>query len=78
MFVYSEDTVKRKLSDWGREVKKRLIDNGMAQDAIVSRLNEQGFKIDKTHFSNLLYGIGSSNRGAEIAAVNKMLDIPSV
>jgi hypothetical protein len=76
MFVYSYEAAKRKLTAWGIEVKKRLLDLQIMQDDVVSRLNNLGFKINKVEFSNLLYGVGVSCRKNEIAEINKMLNIP--
>lgn len=63
-------------SAWGAEVKKRLIGRSLKQDDLVSMLQGQGFSIDKAALSNLLYGIGVSNRGAEIEIISRFLDIP--
>jgi hypothetical protein len=75
MFVYTEESSKRTLTPWGKEVKKRLLDRDMKQDDVVAHLLEQGYKINKTHLSNLLCGIGASARGGEIAEINKLLGI---
>ena len=76
MFVYNESSTRRVYSAWGIAVKKRLLEKNIRQDEVVKSLNDKGFNMSKGHFSNLLYGIGTTTRTEEIAAINRMLDIP--
>lgn len=76
MKVFSEESTRRVLSPWGAEVKKRLIDRSLKQDDLVKTLRGRGHDINKSALSNLLYGIGASNRKAEIEAINEVLEIP--
>lgn len=76
MVTFNEMSTRRMLSPWGAEVKKRLIDRAIKQDDLVSMLQKQGCNIDKAALSNLLYGIGVSNRGTEIERISQFLDIP--
>jgi arginine repressor len=83
MLTFTESTCKSALTPWGLEVKKRLLEREserqapFTQDDIVLYLTRQGFKISKAIFSNLLRGMGATKRQGEIAAINKLLDIPS-
>jgi len=74
--AFTEASTRRVLSPWGVEVKKRLLDRSLKQDDLVAMLRAQGHSIDKAALSNLLYGIGVSNRRAEIESVSRLLDIP--
>ena len=74
--VFTEASTRRRLSPWGLEVKRRLLDLQMQQDELVKTLREQGFEIDKFAFSNLLYGHGTSSRQKEIEAISRILEIP--
>lgn len=76
MATFNEASTRRVLSPWGAEVKKRLIDKSLKQDELVSELQRLGHSIDKAALSNLLYGIGVSNRQAEIESISQFLDIP--
>ena len=76
MVAFTEASTRRVLSPWGVEVKKRLIDKSLKQDDLVAKLGEQGHSIDKAALSNLLYGIGVSNRQPEIERISQLLDIP--
>lgn len=76
MAIFSEVSTRRVPSPWGVEVKKRLIDRSLKQDDLVIMLQNQGCVIDKGALSNLLYGIGVSNRQAEIESISRLLDIP--
>ena len=76
MMVFNAASTRRAISPWGTEVKKRLLDRQMRQDDLVSALRNQGYSIDKAALSNLLYGIGISNRQDEIASISQILDIP--
>lgn len=76
MVIFNESSTRRVLSPWGGEVKKRLIDRSLKQDDLVSMLQGLGHSIDKAGLSNLLYGIGVSNRQAEIESISRFLDIP--
>ena len=76
MTVYTAASTRRSFSPWGMEVKKRLVDRRMIQEDLVSALRNQGFEIDKQTLSNLLYGLGSTNRQGEIEAISRLLDIP--
>ena len=74
--VFTPASTRRAVSPWGAEVKKRLIDRQMQQDDLVSFLQGQGFQITKFTLSNLLYGIGTSNRQREIESISDYLGIP--
>ena len=74
--VFTAASTRRAVSPWGAEVKKRLIDRRMQQDDIVRTLRDSGFEIDKASLSNLLYGIGVSNRQREIETISRILEIP--
>lgn len=76
MVAFTEASTRRVLSPWGVEVKKRLIDKSLKQDDLVAMLVEQGHNIDKAALSNLLYGIGASNRQPEIERISQFLNIP--
>ena len=76
MAIFNEMSTRRMPSPWGAEVKKRLIDRAIKQDDLVFMLQEQGCNIDKSALSNLLYGMGVSNRRTEIERINRFLDIP--
>ena len=76
MVAFNEISTRRVLSPWGAEVKKRLIDRSLKQDDLVSILRHQGYSVDKAALSNLLYGIGVSNRQSEIESISALLDIP--
>lgn len=76
MTTFSEASTRRVLSPWGAEVKKRLIDKSLKQDDLVGKLQGLGYCIDKAALSNLLYGIGVSNRQSEIESISQLLDIP--
>lgn len=76
MATFTEASTRRLLSPWGAEVKKRLIDKSLKQDDLVTVLVEQGYCIDKAALSNLLYGIGASNRQMEIECISRFLGIP--
>lgn len=76
MFVFNERSTKKILTPWGVEVKKCVIELGITQNDVVDHLNRQGFNINKTHFSNLLYGVGVSARQGEIRSINEYLGIP--
>ena len=73
---FTEASTRRVLSAWGIEVKKRLLDKSLKQDDLVTMLVAQGHTIDKGALSNLLYGIGISNRQSEIETISAFLDIP--
>lgn len=73
--TFDESMVRRQITPWGLEVKKRLLDNNMKQDDLVDKLTNMGFEIEKAHLSNLLYGIGITNRKDEIQAISKILNI---
>ena len=76
MVAFTEASTRRVLSPWGVEVKKRLIERSLKQDDLVAMLVEQGHSIDKAALSNLLYGIGASNRQPAIECISRLLDIP--
>ena len=76
MRVFTPHSTKRRVTPWGVEVKKRLIDRDMKQEDIVAFLRGRGLQIDKQALSNLLYGIGVSNRKEEIMEISRILDIP--
>ena len=76
MVAFNEASTWRVLSPWGTEVKKRLIDRSLKQDDLVGMLLGQGYSIDKAALSNLLYGIGVSNRQSEIESISELLEIP--
>lgn len=76
MVAFNETSTRRVLSPWGAEVKKRLIDRSLKQDDLVSMLRNQGYAVDKAALSNLLYGIGVSNRQSEIENISQFLGIP--
>lgn len=76
MVIFNEASTRRVVSPWGGEVKKRLIDRSLKQDDLVSMLQGMGHSIDKAGLSNLLYGIGVSNRQAEIESISQILGIP--
>lgn len=78
MAVFREASTRRVLSPWGAEVKKRLIDRSLKQDDLVDALQGQGHSINKAALSNLLYGIGASNRQEEIEYISRFLDIPYI
>jgi uncharacterized protein YehS (DUF1456 family) len=75
MFVFDDISTRRTLSPWGIEVKKRLLEVNMRQDDIVAHLKSKGFDIEKSHLSNLFFGIGARNRKNEIAEINRFLGI---
>lgn len=80
--IFDESSYCSALTPWGAEVTRRLSERKIAgkpygtQIALVHYLNDKGFKITKSHFTNLLKGIGASNRKSEIAAVSELLGIP--
>lgn len=76
MPAFNAASTRRVLSPWGGEVKKRLIDRSLKQDDLVSMLRDQGHNIDKAALSNLLYGIGASNRQSEVESISRFLGIP--
>lgn len=76
MMVFDKNSYRGTYTPWGLEVKKRLLDRRMLQDDLVQYLKDMGFDITKHHLTNLLKGIGTSKRKAEITAVSKLLDIP--
>jgi len=76
MDIFTGASTRRVLSPWGVEVKKRLIDRSLKQDDLVSMLQRQGHSINKVALSNLLYGIGVSNRQPEIESISQLLNIP--
>lgn len=76
MMAFNVASTRRVLSPWGAEVKKRLIDRGLRQNDLVRMLREGGSDIDKHVLANLLYGIGGTNRQAEIREISRFLDIP--
>lgn len=78
MTTFCKASTRRVLTPWGAEVKKRLIDRSLMQDDLVAELQKQGFAINKASMSNLLYGIGASNRQAEIEIISCLLDIPYI
>jgi len=74
--AFTEASTRRVLSPWGVEVKKRLLDRSLKQADLVTMLRARGHNIHKGALSNLLYGIGVSNRQSEIESINQFLDIP--
>lgn len=74
--IFTERSTRRSVSEWGAEVKKRLIDRRMQQDDLVRTLRSRGYDIDKAALCNLLYGIGISNRRGEIEEISRILEIP--
>lgn len=76
MMVFTPHSTRRSVTPWGVEVKKRLIDRGLKQEDIVATLRGRGFQIDKQGLSNLLYGVGVSNRQNEIELISELLEIP--
>lgn len=76
MTTFNESSTRRLPSPWGAEVKKRLIDKSIKQEDLVNMLQVQGYSIDKYALSNLLYGLGASNRQPEIEYISQLLDIP--
>lgn len=76
MFVFDEKTTRRIRTQWGSEVKKRLIDKNLRQKDLVEILNSKGFSVNKAIINHLLYGIGASARGEEIKEISKILEIP--
>lgn len=75
MFVFNDESTRRILTPWGKEVSKRLIDKNMRQCDLVKALQKAGFKVSKTNISNLMYGVGTTNRAAEIKEINRILGI---
>lgn len=76
MKTFNETSTRRLLSPWGAEVKRRLIDKSLKQEDLVYMLQVQGYSIDRHALSNLLYGLGASNRQPEIEYISRLLDIP--
>jgi hypothetical protein len=76
MFVFDEISARRNLSDWGREVKRRLLERNMQQNDVVRALNEHGFSMGKMQLTNLLRGGGAGVRRKEIRFINELLGIP--
>ena len=76
MRVFTASSTRRSVTPWGVEVKKRLIDRSMKQEDLVAALKGRGFQIDKQGLSNLLYGVGVSNRQGEIELISALLEIP--
>lgn len=62
MKAFNEVSIRRLLSPWGAEVKSMLL--------------IRDYNIDKQAMSNLLYGLGASNRQPEIEYIIQVLDIP--
>lgn len=73
--LYTYESMKRVLTPWGLEVKKRLKDKNARQSDLIRYLNEKGFEIEKAHLTNLLFGIGISSREGEIREISKFLGI---
>lgn len=76
MMIFDENSYSMTYTPWGVEVKKRLLDRHMKQNELVQYLKDRGFNIEKGHVTNLLKGIGASNRKPEIAAISELLEIP--
>lgn len=74
--IFDEKSYRMVCTPWGLEIKKRLLDRNMRQDELVVYLKGRGFNIQKGQLTNLLKGIGTSNRRAEIEAISELLDIP--
>ena len=75
MFVYNENSARKVLTPWGKEVRKRLIDRNMMQMDLVKILKDKGFNVHKATISHLIYGIGVSARTEEIKVINSVLGI---
>ncbi|HBR31921.1 MAG TPA: hypothetical protein DD733_07545 [Clostridiales bacterium] len=75
MFVFNNDSARRVYTPWGKEVIKRLIDRDMRQSDLLTKLQTEGFNINKHHLSNLMYGVGTSARTGEIKEINRILEI---
>lgn len=78
MTAFCQASTRRTLSPWGTEVKKRLIDRTLKQDDLIDKLRGQGYSINRATLSNLLRGIGASNRQGEIEFISQFLGIPYV
>lgn len=73
--IFDDSMLRRQLTPWGVEVKKKLLEKNMKQDELVIWLRDRGSDIEKGHLTNLLYGIGITSRKDEIQAISKFLDI---
>jgi len=77
MFVFTENSAKRELSAWEKEVRKRLIERNMKQVDLISHLNKSGFKVTKQILYQILSGNVTNARRGEISEINKLLGISS-
>jgi len=77
MFVCTQETVARRLTPWGEEVRRRLNERGIQQVALVEKLRDLGFKrMEVPDLSDMLRGTKIRGHLPEISAINEFLGIP--
>ncbi|HAN21599.1 MAG: hypothetical protein A2Y15_05950 [Clostridiales bacterium GWF2_36_10] len=72
MFVFDEDSAKRIMTPWGKEVSKCLIDRNMKHSELLKKIRIAGYDIHKGNLSNLLYGVGVSARPEVVKEINRI------
>ena len=66
---------QNRLTPWGIEVKKKLLERGMMQDELIETLRRQGYQIHKVQFTMLLRGQGRRTHQPEIEYISRELGI---
>lgn len=66
---------QNRLTPWGIEVKKKLLERGMMQDELIETLRGQGYQIHKVQFTMLLRGQGRRTHQPEIEYISRELGI---
>lgn len=74
--IFNEAALQRQRTPWGKKVIQVLTERDLKQTDLIEHLRSEGYSMDKFAMHNLLYGVGVSNRTAEITAINKFLSIP--
>lgn len=77
MFIYTEESAAPRLTPWGLEVRRILLEkNNMKQTDLIRELSKKGIVVLKSELVMLLQGRGTSNHRATIHAINEYLGIP--
>ncbi len=78
MFIYTEESATPRLTPWGLEVRRRLLErNNMKQMDLIRELEKKnGITIVRSTLTMLLQGRGTSNHRDTIHAINEILGIP--
>ena len=61
------------MTEYGKAVRKRLIDLGKTQDWLAAQIEAAGVPCDKTYLSKVLNGARNGKRAK--AAIEKILDL---